>query len=375
MPESKAPPRYLDNLQGEVDRAAVYTALAEGERDPKLADVFRQLAAVEAAHAALWRRRIERAGTHVVMRPGPRARVLAWLARRFGPAFVLPTIAANEARDSTAYDNQPEVMAAGLPADERSHAHILREAAGKAASRGGLSGPALAMLEGRHRGGGNALRAAVLGANDGLVSNLSLVMGMAGAAAAEQTILLTGLAGLVAGALSMAMGEWLSVTSSRELYQNQIATEAAELRENPEEEKEELTLIYQAKGLDEPKARALAEKLLANEDTALDTLVREELGLDPAGLGGSAWQAAASSFILFALGAIFPVAPFMFLQGQAALIASLLLSAAALVLIGAGTSLFTGRGVVFSGIRQLLIGLAAAGVTYGLGAVAGVSLS
>jgi len=375
MPDSKAQTRYLDNLQGEVDSASIYTALAEGERDPKLAEVFRRLAAVESAHATFWRKRIKGTGARLAPRPTPRARILAWLARRFGPAFVLPMIVAGEARDSTTYDNQPEAAAAGLPADERSHARILRQAAGDVVSRGGLSGPSLAMLEGRHRGGGNTLRAAVLGANDGLVSNLSLVMGMAGAAATEKTILLTGLAGLMAGACSMAMGEWLSVTSSRELYQNQIATEAAELKEVPQEEKEELALIYQAKGLDERQARALAEKLLSNQDVALDTLVREELGVDPNELGGSAWQAAASSFILFALGAIFPVAPFMFLQGQAAQITSLLLSAAALVLIGVGTSLFTGRGVVFSGIRQLLIGLAAAGVTYGLGAIAGVSLS
>lgn len=166
-----------------------------------------------------------------------------------GPAFVLPAIAASEARGSTAYDAQPEAKAAGLPGDERSHAVLMRAAAGK----GGLSGPTIALLEGRHRGGGNTLRAAVLGANDGLVSNLSLVMGVAGAAAADNTLLLTGLAGLVAGACSMAMGEWLSVTSSRELYQSQIATEAEELREVPEEEEEELVLIYQAKGIAEPQ--------------------------------------------------------------------------------------------------------------------------
>ena len=162
-----------------------------------------------------------------------------------------------------------------------------------AGCRAALAGRSLARLEGRHRGGGNALRAAVLGANDGLVSNLSLVMGVAGAAVAEHTILLTGLAGLVAGACSMAMGEWLSVTSSRELYQSQIAIEADELRAVPEEEKEELVLIYQAKGLDEAQARALADRLMANKDTALDTLVREELGIDPDELGGSAWPAAA----------------------------------------------------------------------------------
>jgi len=215
----------------------------------------------------------------------------------------------------------------------------------------------------------------VLGANDGLVSNLSLVMGVAGAATSGRTILLTGLAGLVAGACSMAMGEWLSVTSARELNERQIAVEADELDRMPEEEKEEMVLIYQAKGLEETQARTLADRLMANRDTALDTLAREELGIDPNELGGSPWAAASASFGLFAAGAIFPVAPFFWLDGLSALIASLALSGIALVLIGAGTSLFTGRGFTASALRQVLIGYAAAGVTYGVGALVGVSLA
>src|SRR5207248_2865399 len=219
-------------------------------------------------------------------------------------------------------------------------------------------------LEGRHRAiGGNALRAAVLGANDGLVSNLSLVMGVAGAAVSEKTILLTGLAGLVAGACSMAMGEWLSVNSARELAQKQIAIEKAELEQAPEEEIEEIALIYEAKGLPRPQAEALARQMMANKDTALDTLVREELGIDPKELGGSAWTAAATSFLLFAMGAIVPVVPFFALGGLAAAASSIALSGLALFALGAGTSLFTGRGALFSGMRQLAVGLLAALVT------------
>ncbi len=361
--------RYRANLQGEVDGAAVYAALADSESDPRLAEVFRRLAAVERAHGDFWRGRLKKGGRRAV--PSPRARILAWLARRFGPAFVLPVIAANEQRDSAAYDNQPEARAVGLPVDERSHARLMQAVAGK----GGLPGPTLAMIEGRHRGGGNTLRAAVLGANDGLVSNMSLVMGVAGAATDERILLLTGFAGLIAGACSMAMGEWLSVTSSRELYRSQIETEAEELREVPDEEREELALIYQAKGIEEAQARALADRLLGNKETALDTLAREELGIDPNDLGGSAWSAAISSFLLFAIGAIIPVAPFLLLSGKGALIASLAASGLGLALIGAGTSLFTGRSMLFSALRQLVIGLAAAGVTYGAGAVVGVSLA
>src|SRR5262249_51177309 len=223
--------------------------------------------------------------------------------------------------------------------------------------------------------GGNALRAAVLGANDGLVSNLSLVMGAAGAVGTEKTILLVGLSGLVAGACSMAIGEWLSVTSSRELNQRQIALEAEELERMPEEEKEELALIYQSKGLDEASAKALAEKLMSREDTALDPLAREELGIDPEELGGSAWTAAGSSFLLFSVGAIFPVLPFFWMTGNAAIFASVGLSALALATIGAGTSIFTGRSVAWSAARQLALGLAAAAITYGIGRLAGVTLT
>jgi vacuolar iron transporter family protein len=367
--------RYAANLQGEVDSAALYRTLAQTEKNPQLAAVYRRLAVIEEAHAEFWKNHIA-AIDHKVpnLRPGFRTRALGWLARRFGPAFVLPTVDTLEQLDSGTYDTQPEAIAGGLPAAERSHARIIEALA--AGSPGALSGAILARLEGRHRGmGGNALRAAVLGANDGLCSNLSLVMGVAGADLAAHAILITGLAGLLAGACSMALGEWLSVNTARESARRQIATEAEELERIPEEEQEELSLIYQAKGLPEDLANSLAERLIANKKTALDTLVREELGIDPQELGGSPWSAAAASFALFALGAIFPVAPYFALHGGAAVIVSLAASGAALFLIGAGTTLFTGRGVWFSGMRQLLVGFAAAGVTYALGRLIGVAVT
>ncbi len=368
-----APKRYRENLQGEVDGAALYRTLADVEADEKLAEVYRRLAAVEDAHAEYWRGELRRRDARIPrLKPSFRSRALGWLARRFGPAFVLPTINTLEQADSGAYDHQPEAVKGGLPADERSHARILEVIASPTQ---GLEGGTIARLEGRHRAmGGNALRAAVLGANDGLVSNMSLVMGVAGANADPKTILLTGLAGLVAGACSMALGEWLSVNSSRELYEKQISTEKMELEMVPEEEKEELVLIYQAKGLKEAEARALADRLLMDKTTALDTLAREELGLDPNELGGSPWTAAGASFFLFSVGAIFPVAPYFWLEGTQALVASLAASAFALALIGSGTSLFTGRSVPFSAMRQILIGFIAAGITYGVGKVVGVSL-
>jgi VIT1/CCC1 family predicted Fe2+/Mn2+ transporter len=374
MTDREAAARYRANLRGEVDGAALYRALADAETDPRLKQVYGRLAAVEEGHAEFWRKQLDRIGARAGrLGLGWRTRALAWLARRFGPQFVLPTINRLEQRDSGQYDAQSEAVAGGLPAAERSHARVVQ--AIESSTPGGLQGSALARLEGRHRAmGGNALRAAVLGANDGLVSNLSLVMAVAGAALAEQTILLTGLAGLVSGACSMAMGEWLSVNSSREFYQKQIEIEKSELEQAPEEEIEEIVLIYEAKGLPRPQAEALAQQMMANKDTALDTLVREELGIDPDSLGGSAWTAAASSFLLFSVGAIFPVAPFLFLGGRTAVIASVVASGVALASIGAGTSLFTGRSVAFSAFRQLLIGYLAAAVTYAMGTLAGVTL-
>ncbi len=374
MSDRDSASRYRANLQGEIDGAGLYRALADAEKDPHVSEVYRRLGAVEEAHAEYWRGQLAGIGAAAgALRPEWRSRALAWLGRRFGPQFVLPTLSTLEQRDVGSYDSQPEAVAGGLPAAERSHNRVVQALA--ASFPTGATGGTLARLEGRHRAGGNALRAAVLGANDGLVSNFSLVMGVAGAEIAGKTILMTGLAGLIAGACSMAIGEWLSVTSSRELNQQQIDVEASELEQAPEEEKEELVLIYQAKGLDEAQARALADRLMANKDTALDTLAREELGIDPAELGGSPWAAAGSSFALFATGAIFPVAPFFWLDGLGAVAASVVLSGAALMAIGTGTSLFTGRSVAFSASRQLLAGLGAAAITYGIGRAIGVAVT
>jgi VIT1/CCC1 family predicted Fe2+/Mn2+ transporter len=199
---------------------------------------------------------------------------------------------------------------------------------------------------------------------------ISLVMGVAGAALSAQTILITGLAGLLAGAGSMAMGEWISVQSSRELYERQISIEAEELRTIPDEEQEELALIYRAKGVPEEQARQMASRIVSDETMALDTLAREELGIDPEELGGSAWTAASTSFVLFAVGAIVPVLPFALLSG----VGAGGLSTLALFGIGALITLMTGRGVLFSGVRQVVVGLAAAALTYGVGLLIGTTI-
>lgn len=363
--------QILASLQDERNGAALYHALADAEKDPRLSEVYQRMAAAEERHASTWAERLQAAGVSVPpVQLTWRTRTLSWLARRFGVALVLPSIAGFEQADRHKYQSQAE---GGMAADENSHRRLLNIISKH--QSGGMEGSALAQIEGRHRAaGGNALRAAVLGANDGLVSNLSLVMGVAGAELSGPAILITGLAGLLAGAFSMALGEWLSVQSSRELYQHQIAIEESEIASAPEEEAEELALIYQSRGIPEDEARSMATRLMQDQSSALETLAREELNVNPEELGGSAWEAAITSFVLFALGAIIPVIPFTFTGGLWAVILSALFSTAGLFIIGAGITLFTGRSILFSGSRQVLFGLAAAAATYTIGRIIGVNL-
>ncbi len=367
MVDEKSAKAYKANLNNELNGKTLYDALSKMERNPKLAEIYQRFAQTEGRHAETWMQKMKDSDIPVptTFRPSWRTRLLIFLARRFGTNFVLPSVQALEESDRTNYEDQKSAESSKLASDERSHSRLLRQITG---STGGVEGGILARFEGRHRSmGGNALRAAVLGANDGLVSNLSLVMGVAGAALAGTTIVLTGFAGLIAGGISMALGEWLSVNSSRELYQHQIAIEKAELEAMPEEEAEELSLIYQAKGLDEESAKRLSSQMIGDQANALDTLVREELGIDPESLGGSAWQAAATSFSLFTVGAIVPVIPFVFLSGTSAVVVSILASSVLLFAIGAVITVFTGRSVLSTGVRQVVFGLAAAAITYGIG--------
>src|SRR5258705_10458720 len=277
--------RYLENWQDEVDSAAEYRAMAAAETDPRLARIYANLAAMEDAHVAFWDKRLSGGGAPVPPRRASwRSRVLGAIARRLGPDLVLATIAAKEAADQNVYVRQPEATGTRMSSQERWPAKVLRQLV--TSQPRGVEGSFLARLEGRHRSvGGNALRAAVLGANDGLCSNLSLVMGVAGASVDSHGILVTGLAGLLAGACSMALGEWVSVTSARELAEREIRIESSELREDPQGEGEGLKLIYEAKGVSPSEAEPMARRLPADRATAIDALAREELGIDPTKLG------------------------------------------------------------------------------------------
>jgi VIT1/CCC1 family predicted Fe2+/Mn2+ transporter len=216
------------------------------------------------------------------------------------------------------------------------------------------------------------LRPVVFGGNDGLVSNLALVMGVAGAAPAPGVIVLAGVAGLLAGAFSMAVGEYISVQSQRELLEYQVEFERTQLRETPQQEYDILVGIYMGRGLDRDEAKQFADRMFADPQRALDTLVREEVGLDPRAIG-SPTSAAIGSFIAFTLGAFVPVLPFLIGTGPVALWAALLLSLASLFLLGLGVSVFTHRHPIRSGVRQLLLGLVAALVTYAVGTLLGAA--
>ena len=357
----------------ERSSALLYETMAGVEKDPRIAEVYRRIAKTELRHAEKWSAKAKEAGIQLKeYKPSGRTRTLVWLGKRFGPAMILPAIQGMERTGSAAYGKMEETM--GMGAEEQSHSRLLNMVTGSV--RGGVEGGVLMQLEGRHRfTGGNALRAAVLGANDGLVSNLSLVMGVAGATLAGNSVLIAGVAGLLAGSISMALGEWLSVQSSRELYEYQIETERVEIETAPEEEAEELALIYESRGVSPESARNLASQILSNHESALETLAREELGIDPSELGGSAWEAALTSFVLFALGAILPVAPFIFTSGMTAVYISIALSAVGLFGLGAAITLFTGRSVILSGLRMVLFGLVAAAITFGIGRLIGITVT
>lgn len=361
----------LKNIQTEVDTGFLYKILAQNEKDPNVARVFTEMSEIEHSHALAFLKKHNLDGSHLPP-PSGRAKVLRLIGKVFGYDYILGVLLDTEKSISSSIVSLKRKSNASPSLSDTSHVTILKNILN---NHQDISGSNLARFEKRHRSvGGNALRAAVLGGNDGLVSNFSLVMGIAGATSGQSEVLLTGLAGLMAGALSMALGEWISVKSSQELYENQMQLEMEELEANPEGEEKELALIYISKGIPELQARSMAKDIISDKDRAHEMLVQEELGINAEDLQGSAMEAAITSFILFAIGAIIPVIPFFFLSGMNAVLLSAGMSALGLFLIGSAITLFTGKSIWFSGLRQVFFGLAAAAITYGIGTVIGVSL-
>src|SRR5215213_4986613 len=369
----------LENLKLERDAIALYDELAKIEKDPRRAEAFRTIAGNERRHADVWAGKLRELGAIVPdpERPGLRVRTIVLMARAFGTHAVRDMVQALEGDEEDLYTAQSSPEVEAIAADEREHAAIWeRLNDGKVGHRGAARAASdIAAGERWHRAGrSGTLRAVIFGVSDGLVSNLAMVMGIAGASQGQGPfVLLAGIAGLLAGSFSMAAGEYISMQSQRELFERQIALEKAELEAMPQEEQAELAQVYRAKGFTEAEAEAIAARMFADPEHALDTLVREELGLDPDELG-SPWGAAGVSFVAFGVGALIPVIPYLLASGSAAFLSAIALSIGALFAVGAGVSLLTGRSLLFSGGRQVLIGAAAAVVTYVVGNAIGVAI-
>jgi VIT1/CCC1 family predicted Fe2+/Mn2+ transporter len=361
----------LKNIQTEIDASYLYKVLGDHEEDPNIASVFHQMSDIERGHAIAFMKK-NNLDISKPLPPSIKARILNTIGKIFGYDYILGVLLDTERSLSSSIISSRKRINANSSLSDTAHVTILKNILN---NQPNVSGSNLARFEKRHRSiGGNALRAAVLGGNDGLVSNFSLVMGIAGATSGKSVVLLTGLAGLLAGALSMALGEWISVHSSKELFENQMQLEMEELENNPEGEELELALIYQSKGIPEDEAKRMAKEIISDVDHAHEVLIKEELGINKEDLKGSAMEAAITSFLLFSIGAIIPVIPFFFIGGMQAVILSTVLSAFGLFLIGASITLFTGKNVWYSGFRQVIFGLAAASVTFGIGRLIGVSV-
>jgi VIT1/CCC1 family predicted Fe2+/Mn2+ transporter len=374
----------LQSWTQEKESVFLYGVLAAAETAPERRALFENLAREAESQAAIWEAELRREGTPApAFEPSTRARVVAVLVRRFGAERMRGVLAAMKVRGMSIYG--PPMRDAAGGGDPRARgakaAPPPQPIAGGSEPSEGSELDTHAMptsvdeIGRRHRGVGGArggnLRAAVFGANDGLVSNASLILGVAGATSDRHLIGVSGIAGLLAGAFSMAAGEYVSMRSQREMFERQISAERDELRRYPAEEAAELALIYEARGLPKEQAARAAQSIIANPDNALETLAREELGLDPAELG-SPWGAALFSFLSFAGGALVPLLPFALGGGSRALAISIGLTGAALFAIGATISLFTGRGAVRGGLRMLLIGAAAGATTNLIGRLLGV---
>ncbi len=364
---------WLQNLIDERDGAALYDGLAKYEKDQEKARSFREIAAAERRHAEIWRKKLEREGVAIPPdRASSRIRALIWLAHRLGTAAVVPMVLDAEAGDAEKYDAQGG-EATAIADEERAHRRTVAEMGrGEPTDAREL----IAVRERWHRSSGAAgsIRAAIFGMNDGLVSNLSLILGVAGAGVEPRTVVVTGFAGLLAGAFSMAAGEYTSVASQRDLLARQVALERREIDEAPEEEAAELALIFKQKGLSTEQASRTAAEMLKNPESAADTLVREELGLDPTDLG-SPVGAAVSSFAMFSIGAFVPLLPFVVTRGSLAV--GIAAALAFLVLAGVGglVGFLSGTSVWKSALRMAGLAAVAAGVTYGVGRIFGAAVS
>ncbi|PYO43236.1 MAG: hypothetical protein DMD33_07530 [Gemmatimonadetes bacterium] len=353
---------WLHHLQDEFDAAYLYLVLAGQERDQKRKDIYIKLAGVEERHVQLWEKLLTEHG-HPVERPRPslNARLRAWFGRRFGPGYLLPLLLREEGQEVKGYmDLHKEAtfedardVSLKLAKESAAHAETLAELAGRAS-------------EPWHKtGSGGFLRNVVYGFNDGLTANFGLVAGVIGASVAPHIVLLSGLAGMIADALSMGASGYLAAKSEQEVYEHEIAMEKEEIRIMPEVEEEELALVYQTKGIETGIARKMAAEVMRDSQRALDEQVREELkiGIAHATPFREGWVTGAAT----AVGAFIPVFPFLALPGRTAVWTAFTIAMLSHFAVGAARSFFTGRGVIRSGIDMFVVGLGVAGVGYVVG--------
>jgi VIT1/CCC1 family predicted Fe2+/Mn2+ transporter len=368
MSETPPPDRatlhaWLHHWQDESDAAFLYTVLAAEEPDAAKQDVYRRLAAVELRHTALWSKLLADYGHTMPADPPPSlsARLMAWLGRRFGPRYLLPLLLREEGREVKGYMDLHEESRAD---DARQVSLTLaKESAEHAATLGRLAGRS---LEPWHRtGSGGFVRNVVYGFNDGLTANLGLVAGVLGAAVTSHVVLVSGLAGMIADALSMGASGYLAAKSEQEVNAHEIAMEQEEIRLMPDVEREEIALVYEAKGIDSVTAQRMAADLMRDPQRALDEQVREELKIGEAQATPfrEGWVTGTAT----AVGALIPVAPFVLISGRAAAWVAFGIAMLSHFLVGAARSLFTGRGIVRSGTDMFLVGLGVAGVGYLVG--------
>lgn len=323
----------------ELNSYTIYKVLAEIEANNRKGDLFKHLAEESISQAETWRKIANTPSLDWNYHPNLKVKIMSGLIRKLGPRFFLDALAAMKIRGLSIYRLGDVHSEKSVSVNEKIHSKVKQ---------------------------GTNLRAALFGINDGLISNASLVFAMIGAQSEHNTVILTGVAGLLAGAFSMAAGEYISVKSQSDLYENQIALEKAELEEFPEEEAKELSLIYQAKGMDKTTADNIAFTLVKDKDKALNTLAREELGLNPDDLG-SGLNAAFASFVSFSLGAIIPIFPFFIVSNHLTTLISLIISVLSLFIIGSLVSLMTGKSFLISGFKMAFLGITAGSITYLIG--------
>lgn len=356
---------FEHHWQDEADAAFLYRVLADAEPDAQKRDLYNRLAVVEDRHVTVWGDLMAKNGhAPPTFRPSLRARALAWLGRTFGPRYLLPLLLEEEGREVKGYLSMHRQTPKGVAG--RGEALLLaRESAEHASALGEMAGRGAEPWHKTESGG--FLRNVVYGFNDGLTANFGLVAGVIGASAAQQhqAIIVAGVAGLIADALSMGSSGYLASKSEQEVYAHEITMERAEIEIMPEIERDELALIYEAKGMDADAAHALATEVMGDPKRMLEEQVQEELGIGEQ--TSSPLREGWVTGLATAFGAVIPVFPFFFLRGQSAMIVAFTIAMLSHFLVGAARSFFTGRGIFRSGFDMFVVGVGVAAVGYFVG--------